>query len=426
MKSQPGFSKVVWLCRLLFGRRARWVYLAFILALVVFSIGLRVRSYLLTRKIYAVLFGLEQVRMDVTTEEQLKKVVPQLSLVHTSRGEQRSYRVEILNGYRDLGWTRWVPSFLFTLWPGGSESQATDKWTPLPLPFKVAYLLGWRNIAFAADAVVLNGRVSSVGYSLEPDVLVSMPVSYFIVARGTHGFWVDRARRPVPVSSAGDESPDYRFGLTAGEFSFLPAPDSKIGVAYTPEAPHDLASHVFRLDLSCFWGLRGCDSVRQVSPLLWKDRHAIAEATYERLTSADPCPDRILAGRVRTLADLNVALLEVVDSRSEEINREGDRFKELVTDFRLIEAIHGNPQGPWTNIRWREAIPSPLSATGTMGNPLQNLGQQPGGRFLYFSGANFDSCRIVPATPSAESAVRAATPPLRRREDDIAGFFGRL
>jgi len=196
MKSQLGFSKGVWLCRLLFGRRARWVYLAFILALVVFSIGLRVRSYLLTRKIYAVLFGLEQVRMDVTTEEQLKKVVPQLSLVHTARGEQRSYRVEILNDYRDLGWTRWVPSFLFTLWPGGSESQATDKWTPLPLPYKVAYLLGWRNIAFAADAVVLNGRMSSVGYSLEPDVLVSMPVSYFIVARGTHGFWVDRARRP--------------------------------------------------------------------------------------------------------------------------------------------------------------------------------------------------------------------------------------
>ena len=132
MKSQPGFSKVVWLCRLLFREtRPLGLFRAFILALVVFSIGLRVRSYLLTRKIYAVLFGLEQVRMDVTTEEQLKKVVPQLSLVHTSRGEQRSYRVEILNGYRDLGWTRWLFLLLCSLCgPGLGVSSNRQMDTP--------------------------------------------------------------------------------------------------------------------------------------------------------------------------------------------------------------------------------------------------------------------------------------------------------
>lgn len=67
--------------RWLWGRRARRVYLALLLALVLLSTGLRVRSYLLTRKIYAVLSGLEQVRIDKTTEQQLMRTVPYLFLM---------------------------------------------------------------------------------------------------------------------------------------------------------------------------------------------------------------------------------------------------------------------------------------------------------------------------------------------------------
>src|ERR1700761_283627 len=94
--------------------------------------------------------------------------------------------------------------------------------------------------------------------------------------------------------------------------------------------------------------MRGCDSVQQVAPQLWKDRNTIEEAAAARLRSRNPCPDEMLAERVRTLLDLKVVF---------------------------------------------------------------------GQRFLYFTGANFQTCQIVPATPSAEAAVRNASPAPRRAED---------
>src|ERR1700690_452967 len=60
------------------GRRARRVYLALLLLLVVFSGGVRVRSCLLTRRFQAVLSGLGKLKVDATSEEQLLKTVPYL------------------------------------------------------------------------------------------------------------------------------------------------------------------------------------------------------------------------------------------------------------------------------------------------------------------------------------------------------------
>jgi hypothetical protein len=173
---------------------------------------------------------------------------------------------------------------------------------------------------------------------------------------------------------------------------------------------------------ACFWGLRGCDSVRQVVPLLRKDRQAIILATKARLASSDPCPDRIFAGRARTIVNLNVAVLEVVSSRSEGIKGEQDRSPSIVIDYRLKQVILGHPQGPWTGIRYQSVIPSPTSQY--IPNPIRPPKQ--GDQVLYFSGANFDSCQIVPATPSALAAVRTAAPPVQRAENDVSGMWGPL
>jgi hypothetical protein len=314
-----------------------------------------------------------------------------------------------------------------TLWPlhkdipGGVPS---DKWAALDLPLKVAYVLGLRHLSFTASVTVLDGTVSSVRYDVEPDVFIGWPLSYLVVARSTHGFW--RNGDLVPVSSVDDESPAYRFGILAGGGSFIAGTDSSIGVAYTSDAPREKVSHAFHVDLSCFWNLHGCDSVRQVVPLLWKDRQEILAATVARLTPKDPCPNRILAGRIRSLPDLNVALLEVVSSREVEVNREGDSTREIVTDYRLKEAILGHVEGPWTNIRYRWAIPWPLSPTGSVANPIGPAFPKARDRFLYFEGARFDSCQMVPATPSAEAAIRTSVPARRRIEDDISGFWGRM
>jgi hypothetical protein len=229
--------------------------------------------------------------------------------------------VDISNADYYYGWARWIPAFVLSLWPvHDSDLPVKDKGNLLTFPFKVAYAIGCRHLSFSAYVTVLNGTVSSTGYDLEPDVLVGYPPSYLVVARSVHGFYRDRGSRPVTVHSTDDERPEFRFGAVAGQFSMLDGPDSAIGVAYTADAPRDQMDHAFQVDLHCFWGLRGCGSVRQVVPLLWKDRQAIERRTLARLQSPDPCPERILAGRVRYILDLNVALLEVVNSRFEEVN----------------------------------------------------------------------------------------------------------
>jgi hypothetical protein len=427
---QTRFSWAAALHRYAWGRRARRFYLGLLLLLVVFSGCVRVRSFLLTRRIQAVLSGLAQIRVDQTTEGQLLKTVPYLVRsgrdIHEGSSVQRYYYVEISN-YEDRRWMHWVPKFLYSLRPPHQEIPTQDKWAVLSLPLKVAYALGWRHLSFAASVRVQDGTVSSTSYGIEPDVFLGWPASYFVAARSVHGFWRGRGHNlPAPVDSTDDQSPEYRFGSVAGQFSVLAGADSSIGVAYTSDAPRELISHAFQVDLRCFWNIRGCDSVRQVAPLLWTDRQAIVAATAARLFSKDPCPDRILVGRVRYLPDLNVALVEVVSSRSEEVNHEGDISREIVTDYRLKEAVRGHPQGPWTGIRYREGIPWPLSPTGEIANPVGPSVPKPGDRFLYFSGARFDSCRIVPATPSAESAVRTSVPAPRRLEDDIDGMWGRM
>jgi len=411
-----------------FGRRTRSVLLALLLVPVVFSIGIRARTFLIARRIHAVLSGLEKVRIDQTTEAQLLRTVPYLvpnnPTAPSLPGGRRYYRVDISNSHYYYGWTRWVPDFLLSLWPVHAELPVKDKWNMLSVPLKAVYVLGWRQLSFSASVTVLSGTVSSTWYGLEPDVPISYPLSYFVVARSVHGFSMG-GPRPLPVHSTDDEKPEFRFGIVAGQFSLLQGADSSIGVAYTADAPRDLVSHAFQGDLTCYWGIRGCDSVRQVVPLLWKDRREIESATQQRLSSGNPCPDRILARRVRYLSDLNVTVLEVTASREEEFNHEGDRSDEIITDYQLKEVIRGHPEGPWTGIARRSTIPWPASPGGQMPNRVQPFDPRPGERYLYFSGADFDSCRIVAATPSAEAAVRNAIPAPRRVEDEVGWMWSR-
>jgi hypothetical protein len=377
---------------------AKWAVrslLALLFLLVVISIGLRTYSYFVTREIYAVISGFERVRIDSTTEAQLIEMVPQLVLENTGQNApdaRKYYRAEISNRaafYRSM-W--WVPSSL--LMP---NDLSEDKWTFTPPALKIAYLMGWRNVVFGGSAIVVNGIVRQIGFGMEPDVITGFPRPSFFNAGTDHAFWAEHARKQVPVDDSADEQPQLRFGRVAGEFSWFTGTDDFIAVVYTPEAPRDLVAHAFRVDLTCFWGLRGCDSIRQVVPLVWEDRNTIAAAAAARLASTDPCPDRILTGRVRYLLDMAVALLEVVKSPTG-------------LEYRLKEVIR-NPAGLTIEI-------PPVSSGAT---------PKPGNQVLYFTGAKFSSCQIVPATPSAVATVRNTLPaPKFPEDDDYSRLSGRL
>lgn len=104
------------ICSVFVGRRARQIYLVLALALVALSGGVRIRTFLLTRKIYAALEGLKQVRVDTTTEEQLLKMVPYLVINDPTLpmlpGGRQYYRAEVSNfkDWRWLSWLRWLPT----------------------------------------------------------------------------------------------------------------------------------------------------------------------------------------------------------------------------------------------------------------------------------------------------------------------------
>src|SRR6185437_9619380 len=128
--------------------------------------------------------------------------------------------------------------------------------------------------------------------------------------RSAHGFWKEH-RYPFRVHSVDDESPQFRVHAVDG----WGKTDPFLSVTYAPDAPAEMIQQVFDLDLSCFWSLRGCVSPQQIAPQLWRAGTAIKTAAMFRLTdSRDPCPDRVLASRVRYLPDIEVLLLEVKKS----------------------------------------------------------------------------------------------------------------
>lgn len=328
---------------------------------------------------------MEQLRVDHTTEQELRRLIPGLYL--QSPGQ---YQIEISNNFSESGVWR-LPGLFFA--PGEDwSSHSWTKWSGLSPHLKTAYVLGWRNVSFTAKFSIHDGKVSSTWYDLEPDVQPTIPASEFIVVRSAHGFW---ARGPlVPVPAAADESPDFRFGLAAGQFTHFRGPDESIAVAYTFEAAQASISQAYQVDLSCYWTLWGCDSVRQVVPLLWEKRRAIEAAAKARLASADPCPEGVFAGRVRTLP--NLIVLRVVRSDTPEY------------EYDTVEILRGEVEWPWPGIRAQ----APFAT-------------KPGPRYLYFLEAEFDSCKLVPATPSSEAAVRNAPSPKESAENDITWMWGR-
>jgi hypothetical protein len=194
-------------------------------------------------------------------------------------------------------------------------------------------------------------------------------------------------------------------------------------VKWAFDAPPELVAHIYRINLSCVWNLRGCLSARDMAPLLRQDEERIMAATHARLISREPCPDRILAGRVRYLPDVDILLLQVVDSQQENVNTEGELSHDFYTDYKLIEVIRGPKNYPnRLRLRYRPTALSPSEGaemgTIALGNPVSPL-HHSGDRVLFFTNLIFESCQVVPATPSALAAVRTTTGAPKLDEDQI-------
>jgi hypothetical protein len=210
------------------------------------------------------------------------------------------------------------------------------------------------------------------------------------------------------VSRAYDENPQF----------YVHSNDQALAVLFTLEATPALTSHAFQIHLTCFWSLFGCHHADQIAPLLWQDKNSIEVATQTRLNGIDRCPDRILAGRVKYLPDMDVVLLESTGFKTQIVNEQGLRDKNLA-NYKLIEVLQGRSSKKpleFNNASLTTHFSSDYLRT------LPDMGPEPtktGERVLVFSNLYFDSCRVVQAKPSTLLAVRNAIPAPRRSEDEL-------
>lgn len=392
------------------GRTAGRIYLVAAVLLLVASAAIRLQSFILTRRIAAVVSALSKVRIDQTTEADLLRVVPYLVRGQSDRQVERSVEV----GDVDEGLERfyyvtfsnkasWMRFETFA-WRCSSVEYLKDG-HPKSWVFTAASLLGYRYVGFGARVVLFNGRVSSISYGIADDLVFPQQLGNIVSVRSVHGRWAPH-QSGFEVSSTEDQNPQFS----------VSGSDRHLWLSFTFDAPPELKSHAFRVELSCFWSFSACDHSRQVAPLLSQDENAIEAATLARLKSNDPCPDPILSGRVRYIPDIDVVLLESTGFKGESVNEDG-LGDPIGAHYRLIDVVRGRPSKFWESVRASATVPYP----GDYGRRLPNTGLQwakPGQRVLAFSNPNFDSCRLVLATPAALSAVRSAVPAPRRAEDE--------
>jgi hypothetical protein len=380
------------------GLFARRIFLLAFLILIFLTTAVRVRSYLLVRKFQRVLAGLSKLEIDKATEEELVRSVPYLirgpsETRKNSHVERRYYLV--LSDESD-----WLINVLYF--------RNLGYWIPHDRALKIADWLGYREINFHAQALVVDGNVSRIRYEIACEYTLPPGSSDFISVRSAHGVWDQED--PTVVTSADDESPQFRVSGDA----------RSLHVTYMFDAPPDQTSLAFKVDLTCFWGLRGCRTAREIAPTVWQYKKEVEERAASRLMSGKPCPDRILAGRVKYLPDLDVLLLDVVKVPDQLSVDEWGRAGKSQIGYGLRQIIQGsmgmsqeakkftyNPEVRGSsNLSWKSA------------NPLSRVPQL-GDQVLLFTGALFQSCQIVLNTPSALSAVQKAVPNSWHEEDEI-------
>jgi len=381
------------------GRFARRVYSSAFLISILLVTAVHIRSYLMVRKFQRVLSGLSYVQIDKTTEEELARSVPYLvrsaAETRSDAHVERYYYLVLSNE------DEWLMRKLYF----GDFGY----WIPHARALEIAEWLGYRCIIFYAQVLVVDGNVSRIRYEIVDEDISPGSYSDFISVRSAHGVWDHEG--PTVVTPADDESPQFR---VSGD-------QKSLHLTYMSDAPPEQASRAFDIDLTCFWSLRGCRTARDIAPHLWQYKNEIEEKAASRLVSGEPCPDRILAGRVRYLPDLDILLLDVVRV-PEQLSVDGwGRSGKSAIGYGLREIIRGSmgvsqeakkftyyPEiRASSNLSWRSA------------NPLSRV-PQIGDQVLLFTGAQFQSCQMVLNTPSALSAVRKAVPSPWHKEDEPA------
>jgi len=404
----PTFTK---LWRALTGRVVRWSFLAVVALLCLTSAAIRLHTFLVTRKIQAVISALSKLRIDETSEDELLKTTPYLvrsaSEYHVAPNNEAG---DVETGIEHFYYATFGNQNNWMRFESFAWRTSRTTWFPSVWFFRIADLMGYRYLGFRAGVFVLNGRVSKVGYGIANTLVFPEPVGEVISVESFHSRWAPR-RSAFYVPSIIDESPQF----------YVEGDDSHLSGEFSVDASSQSKLDAFQVNLNCFWRLSGCEHARQIAPRLWEDKLAIERAALARLQSDNPCPDRILTGRVRYYSDVSIALLEATGTRpGNTAGGSAQTSTDLQTNYKLVELLRGAAWAPGKTPRPGPTVTFP----GDLRRTLQNKGLRwvkKGERVLAFYDVWYDSCQLVPATPSALAAIQSAVPAVRRSEDEKSG-----
>jgi hypothetical protein len=375
------FPATAWVGRRLSSRIARRRWLTLAVVVLVTTTSLRIHSAILQHRVHSILEGLAQVHLDHTTQAELQTLVPELRLGRPSWSSSQCPAEACL--YAEVqGWDL-VPFF---------QSEGLNE-----VLYKAGYWLGSRNPTFSATAVLQNGVVQDLGYSLKVDDGTFSYRGVVTVAVISAGGYYDRGLIEVE-----DESPEFRVS------AYFKWPEKDLKVVFTPRAPEHLVSQAFDVRLNCLWYLRGCQTAREILPAAWAQKQRIEQAVVARLRGTDPCPDRILPRRARDVA--NILLVEVERSYvTKDCDSDRCTRPHHIADYRLIKVLKGTLDRPLKNVGHSHTLFG-RRPDYELPNPALRL-LTPGRRVLMFSdrSTNVNSpCEIVSATPSALATLEAA------------------
>lgn len=348
-----------------------WLILA--VTVVLLTGTLHIQSALFQYRVHRVLRGMEQLRLEQTTSEQMLRLVPALrpipsELLPFGRGCRlwECYAVDIHNNLDVLA------------------GLARHRYL-----HEAAYWAGGRAARLIAVVSVERGRVRNVHYSLTVE---STTHPGYLEVEVHSVYWL---RSSTYVQ---DQSPEY---VVTERQQW---PDSLVWVAFTPYARAHQMSHAFHADLNCMWSLRGCRAARQMLPEAWRDRQATEKAAVARLRGPEPCPSTLLRVRVR---DTSGILLVEVENVQRIPGNDGVPVV-MVAHYKLLRILrqegevaassHSLSKGDLMRLLEHNfSVQFPLSkANESITNPDIRL-LQPGARLIAFYPQPF-VCSIFPAS----------------------------
>lgn len=240
------------------------------------------------------------------------------------------------------------------------------------------YWFGLRYVGLKINVQTEDGRLSHYGYQLS---------TYASESKGLFGHIQVRAIGGV-LRGLTDDSPNYGLG---GRTTLIPYDAVTVFSVYASDSERD---HAFDVDTSCLRGFSTCKDAYSLARHYKDDWRKIMQSHKARVTSQDPCPERIIYARGRDSKAIAVVRVVAFDPQPK-----GDYVLKLhALKLEVIRNLRGQ-YDPWGYI--------PATVRDLPGDiPNPDVKAMRRGELLIATTGSSDGCDFVQATAANLAAVR--------------------